>query len=82
MASLAWQVTLDDIENVLESHALRVENPRGQTFAQMAEDLISEIDEGRVEKAALAAGSDMDEQTQAALDEIKKILVEMGVIEF
>lgn len=81
-AGTAFQITEDDIENVLHSHSLRVTNTHGKSFETMAAELLGEIDLARVEKAALKAGCDLDQQAQAALDEIKTILVEMGVLEF
>ena len=37
---------------------------------------------GRVEKSALASGTNLDEQVSGAYGEIKDILVELGVLEF
>lgn len=78
----AFQVTEDDIENVLEQYSMRVTDTKGKSFETMAAELVSEIDHARVEKAALKAGCDLEEQTQGALHEIKKILVDRGVLEF
>lgn len=78
----AFQITEEDIESVLHQYALRVANSRGLSFAAMAEELLYEIDEQRVEKAALKAGTDLDTQTAAAMEEIHAILVEQGVLEF
>lgn len=81
MPNTAFQITEDDIENVLRSYSLRVTNTDGKSFTQMAEDLLVEIDADRVEKAALNASNDLEGQAQGAFDEIKDILVEMGVLE-
>lgn len=82
MTCTAFQITEEDIENVLHDYSLRVTDTRGKSFEKMAAELIDEINCARVEKAALDSGCDLDEQTQGAYDEIKKILVEMGVLEF
>ena len=44
--------------------------------------MVDEIDHDRVEEVALNSGCDLDEQTTGANDEIKNILVELGVLEF
>ena len=77
----AFQISEEDIENVLHEYWARVSNSRGQSFEQMASELFNEIDHGRVEKAALDSGIDLDVQTNGALKEIKAILVEKGVLE-
>lgn len=82
MTCTAFQVTEEDIENVLRNYSLRVADTQGKSFETMAEELIDEIDCARVEKAALMSGCDLNDQTQGAYDEIKKILVELGVLEF
>lgn len=78
----AFQITEEDIANVLHQHSMRVMNTRGESFETMASALIEEIDHARIEKAALASGCELDHQTQGAFDEIKNILVEIGVLEF
>ncbi|KZN20583.1 MULTISPECIES: hypothetical protein [Pseudomonas] len=80
MASTAFQITEDDVENVLRRHSLRVSNTQGKSFAEMAGVLFDDLDHGRVERAALTASSDLEEQTLGAYEEIKVILVEMGVL--
>ena len=82
MIGMAFGITADDVENVLHSYALSVTNTSRKSFETMAAELIEEIDHGRVEKAALESGCDFEEQTQGAYDEIKAILVEIGVLEF
>jgi hypothetical protein len=78
----AFQVSEEDIEQVLRDYTYRVANTHGQSFEAMAGDLIDEIDHNRIAKAALAAGCDLDDQTRAAHAEIHRNLVELGVIEF
>jgi hypothetical protein len=82
MVCTAYQITADDVENVLHAYSLRVTNTHGKSFETMAAELVDEIDHDRVEKAALNSGCDLEEQTTGAYDEIKKILVELGVLEF
>lgn len=82
MALIAFQTTEEDIENVLRDYSLRVTDAQGKSFETMAAELIGEIDAGRVEKAALDAGADMNNQIAGAYDEIRKILVEIDVLEF
>lgn len=79
--SPSFTVTAGHIESVLRAYSLRVANSNGQSFADMSEELICEIDVARVERAALAAAGHHQQQVQAALDEIKDILVEEGVLE-
>ena len=78
----AFEITPEDVEAVLHSYTHRVMNTQGLSYEALSEELINEIDHGRVEKAALKGGCDLDSQTQAAHDEIHAILVEMQVIEF
>lgn len=80
--SMAYEISADDIENVLQQYSLRVTDTQGKSFATMAAELIDEIDEARVEEAALKSGDELDAQTTGAYDEIKKILIELGVLEF
>lgn len=68
--SMAWEVTLEDIETVLEAHGMGDK-------AQMIYDDFDGQD--RVEKAILYY-TDMDDQTAAANSEIEDILMEDGVL--
>lgn len=80
--TMAFQVTEEDIENVLHDHSMHVADTQGKSFETMASELIHEINDARVEAAALAAGIDLEEQTRGAYDEIKTILVEIGTLDF
>lgn len=82
MPTTAYQVTAEDIENVLDQYSMRVLDTRGQSFAEMAKDLLGEINHERIAEAAMKAGTEAHEHYQAAFDEIHKVLVEMGVLEF
>lgn len=77
----AFEVTEQDVENVLRINAIKVANSGGKSFSHMAEDILPDLDTGRVADAALSGGDTLDEQTDAAYEEIRKILVEDGVLE-
>lgn len=80
----AFEITEDDIENVLRANSLKVANTNGKSFAAMASELYGElvdVDFGRIERAALASGVDLDAQTDGAYAAIRAILVERGVLD-
>jgi len=81
-ATTAFEVTAEDVERVLHDYALRVNNPAGQSFTDLAAEILTKIDRSRIEKAALDSGCELEEQTLGAQKEIKTILVETGVLEF
>jgi hypothetical protein len=70
---MAWEVTDDDIELVLQRHGK--DDP--DTFDKASQLLDGE--DGRIEKAALAY-TDFDDQTSSALDEIENILIENKIL--
>lgn len=78
--SMAFGITEDDISTVLRANWAKVANTDGKDFEEMASDLIVEIDADRVASAALDGGTEVDDQTDAAHEEIRKILIEDGVI--
>lgn len=79
----AYRLSTGDIETVLAEYSLRVTDTKGKSFATMAEELIDELDEGRIVGAAMATGSSKSEDLiQAGLDAIKEQLVELGILEF
>lgn len=78
----AYEVTAKDIQDVLEAYSLRVSDTQGKSFETMANELEGEIDLEEVAKVALATPGNKIAQSQAAFNEIHRILVEMGVIEF
>lgn len=82
MANVAFQLTADDVESVLHSYTARLINTQGLSIIDLSAELFDEIDHARIEKAALNASTDPDEQATAALAEIKTNLVELGVLEF
>lgn len=79
---LAFELSEDDVANVLQQNAAQVANSGGRTFAQLAEEIFDNWDAGdigRIEAAALT-GDDLDDQTDAAYAEIRVILVEQGIL--
>lgn len=83
--STAFEITEQDVENVLRANWAAVADSKGQSFAQMADNIfanISSVQHERVGRAALDAGCEMDEQTTAAYAEIRTIMVEDGVLKW
>lgn len=76
----AFGITEEDLENVLRKHWARIVNSGGKSFEHMADDLFSSIDEAAVEGAALKGGVELEEQTDAAYEELERQLVERGVL--
>jgi hypothetical protein len=77
---MAYEITEEDVENVLRANSLSVANSNGLSFAALAELHFFSIDADRVEAAALH-GDEMEEQTQYANEEIALQLRELGVLE-
>ena len=69
--SMAWEVTVEDIEKVLESH--NSDKDADDVFDSFTQHL-------RVEKAVLWY-QNFDDQMEASLDEIEDILIEEKVID-
>jgi hypothetical protein len=80
MSNMAYQVTEEDVENVLRFHSLSVANTNGKSFESIANEVFSDLDADRIETAALY-GNDLDEQTGYANDEIAIQLRELGILE-
>lgn len=80
----AFEVTQDDIENVLRQNSHRVANSKGIPFETLAEDLFDALtpeDLDRIAGAALDMGDDLEEQTDGAYEEIRLLLVQRGVLD-
>lgn len=76
---LAFQITEEDVENVLQQNLQRVRNPGGVAISELAERLLDrELDVPAIERAALRGGPDLDDQTDAADAEIKQQLIDRG----
>lgn len=80
MSSMAYEVTEEDVENVLRRNSLRVSNTKGKPFEAMASEIFEHLDVSLIEDAALK-GDDLNEQTDYAYDEITRQLREQGVLE-
>lgn len=76
----AFGISEEDVEAVLKAHALDVVNSRGATFAAMASELLTDLDHGAIERAALY-GNDIDEQTRFAHAAIAEQLRGLGALE-
>jgi hypothetical protein len=80
MANSAYEVTEEDVANVLHSNNLAVANSNGVSFECMATAVFGELNLDLIEEAALF-GDTLDEQTDFGNDEIARQLREMGVLE-
>lgn len=80
MPSHAYEVTEEDVENVLRSNSLAVANTNGKSFESIANEVFPQLDFQLIEEAALA-GDGLDEQTDYANDEITRQLREVGILE-
>lgn len=82
MSDYAFQITQDDVENVLASHNVSYDD------ATM-DDIMAAIDDGEISYAALCVDVDLDDddddvlekQTEAAYDEIAWQLYQGGFIQ-
>lgn len=78
---MAFEVTAEDIETVLRDHQFRLETKHGEPFGVLAEQIFNELsdaDFAQIEKAALDSGTDLDEQTTGAHQEIALLLEREG----
>lgn len=72
--STAWEVTVEDVKNVLAQCGVTDEETISKAYDIVIEDADRMID-------AVLFYTDIDEQTDAANKEIKEILVENGIVE-
>lgn len=79
--SKAYEITEEDVENVLRSNWASGGNTNGKTLSSIASEIFPQLDYEKIEDAALF-GDNLDEQTDYANDEIARQLREMGVLEF
>ena len=80
MSAHAYEVTEEDVENVLRSNSLAVANTNGKSFESIANEVFPQLDFQLIEEAALA-GDELDEQTDYANDEIARQLRQIGILE-
>jgi hypothetical protein len=71
--SMAWETTPEDLKRVLERNDIELSQD------EIEDIFFVNIDDDRIEKAVLYY-TDFDDQVEAALDEIEKILIEDGII--
>lgn len=80
----AFQITDEDICNVLRQNWSKVADTQGKSFATYAEQVFEDFsseDFFAIEAAALAGGDDiLEEQLPAAYAEIRRILVRDGIL--
>ena len=77
----AFGISEEDIENVLRANSLRLEAQSGEPLDLLAEQIFggfSDDDLARIERVALKASTDLDEQTSAACEEITRLLERDG----
>ena len=77
--SQAFEVTDEDVANVLASNPLEIPLAPGETLEARAAELFELLDFGEIEDAALY-GDTLDEQTDYANDEIARQLREGGIL--
>jgi len=77
----AFGISEEDLANVLRKHWARVANTNGLDFEAMADLNFRYLNDAAVEKAALDGGVEMDDQTEAAYEEIERQMVALGVLE-
>ena len=71
-----FEITVDDVMTVLDNNGVDVD----YDLAEDIFDMLTDEDFGRIESAALANGTDMDDQLDGALSEIRDILREANWI--
>lgn len=80
----AFQITDEDVCNVLRQNWTKVANTNGLSFEAYAEALFEDLDPEdfyAIEATALAGGDDiLEEQLPAAYEELRTILVRDGVL--
>jgi len=77
--SQAFEITPDDVANVLASNVLSRGLDAGETLEHLAAELMTDLDFAAIEDAALY-GDDIEEQTDYAHDEIARQLRQAGVL--
>ena len=82
--STAFEITDEDVCNVLRQNWTKVADTKGLSFEAYADVLFNDLgpeDFDAIEEAALAGGDDLlEEQLPAAYEELRNILVREGVL--
>lgn len=68
----AWEITLEDVQNVLRSHGVELPNKR-------IEEIHEELNHEEIIDALLHY-DDLEQQTQSMLDDIENYLFEAGIV--
>lgn len=78
----AFEITPQDVENVLRANCAKISDARGRNLATMAEDIFDNwaAELSQIEAVALNGGTELEDQTDAAYAEIHRILVEQGIL--
>lgn len=80
MNDTAFGISEDDVHNVLQNHHDRLTAATGADLESLARDLFNDLDHGAVERAALRGGTELDQQTEAAYEEVETQLIEFEVL--
>jgi hypothetical protein len=76
----AFAISEDDIENVLWSNENRILHAEASDIPRLASEIFPMLDFQLIEDAALY-GNSMEEQTDYALDEIKRQLIDLKILD-
>ena len=75
-----FEVSLEDVATVLRNNKEFLRTTNGMPLREFAELLMNDIDFDRVEASIIKSGVHPNDKTKAAHAEIKKILIDNGVI--
>lgn len=82
--SYGFEITAEDVFNVLHANKDQLINPHKMALTTLAEASFEEMvvlnQTQLIESAALDSATELDAQTEAAYVEIRKILVEQGLL--
>lgn len=76
----AFEITVDDVLTVLSNNAKRVKSGQHRDLSEFAAIAFTDLDMTKIERAALAHATDLNEQTEGAHEEIERQLVDAGVM--
>jgi len=79
--SAAFEVTEEDVENVLHQHSGRIQNRDGKSIKEVASAVFAKLDRDAVARAAIDGGDDLESQGDAAYVEITYQLADRGVLD-
>ena len=74
MSNIAWEITEDDVMNVLRAHGIRADDPRVASAQEIADVEADTITEG------LLSYADMDDQTASMLSDLETAFREAGIL--